>query len=410
MNTDLSRLQIKPSSSGAKQLECYTWKIIISWNIRSSQLVLYTENLFHLLTQLVEDRDNCVGERLQQLIILRSPDVLTIAREPESDAAAKELKKLLMLMLRCAVQCKNKEYFLEEIKQMHVVVREVLEEDIRFITDNEDCNIVAFKDVAESTIDQLIYTDNILCHLKKLLAERDNCIEMISYLSHERDFLLSDKESENRRPLCHLASPAVSPKKVAHANKEKIKLLTEEIEEKNVALEQLMDELLESRRQQNRTLSQHALQVRAYRDEIDELKSKTDRVDKLDGENLRLKENLRDLDHYKKMAKELREQNFVLEEQVRTGLNSREERIEILEEENKNLKWDIAAKDRRVQNLEKRIEDLLSQQRISEEHLEIRSPSPATALPEFQCQVCDRIFNTIQGRSAHMKNHQPQKR
>ena len=36
---------------------------------------------------------------------------------------------------------------------MHVVVREVLEEDIRFITDNEDCNIVAFKDVAESTIE-----------------------------------------------------------------------------------------------------------------------------------------------------------------------------------------------------------------------------------------------------------------
>lgn len=61
---------------------------------------------------------------------------------------------------------------------MHVVVREVLEEDIRFITDNEDCNIVAFKDVAESTIDQLLYTDNILSHLKKLLEERDNCIEV----------------------------------------------------------------------------------------------------------------------------------------------------------------------------------------------------------------------------------------
>ena len=54
---------------------------------------------------------------------------------------------------RSLIKRKNKEYFLEEIKQMHVVVREVLEEDIRFITDNEDCNIVAFKDVAESTIE-----------------------------------------------------------------------------------------------------------------------------------------------------------------------------------------------------------------------------------------------------------------
>ncbi|KAM7430572.1 positive regulation of protein localization to cilium [Porites harrisoni] len=165
---------------------------------------------------------------------------------------------------------------------MHV--REVLEEHILLINDNEDCNIVAFKDVAESTIDQLIYTDNILCHLKNLLAERDNCIEMISYLSHERDFLLSDKESENRRPLCHLASPAVSPKKVAHANKEKIKLLTEEIEEKNNALQALSDELLaskkslESLKQQNRTLSKEARWVGQYRDEIDALKSKTELI------------------------------------------------------------------------------------------------------------------------------------
>ena len=39
-------------------------------------------------------------------------------------------------------------------------------------------------------------------------------------------------KSENRRPLFHLASPAVSHNKetpVAHANKEKIKLLTEEM-------------------------------------------------------------------------------------------------------------------------------------------------------------------------------------
>lgn len=35
---------------------------------------------------------------------------------------------------------------------MDVVVREVLEEDIRFITENAD-NIVAFQDVAESTIE-----------------------------------------------------------------------------------------------------------------------------------------------------------------------------------------------------------------------------------------------------------------
>ncbi|KAM7430573.1 hypothetical protein ABFA07_018731 [Porites harrisoni] len=66
-----------------------------------------------------------------------------------------------------------------------------------------------------------------------------------------------------------------------------------------------------------------------------------------------------------------------------------------MEEKIVEMKETIEAKDRRLQNLEKRIEDFLSQQKSWEEHLEIRSPSPATALPEFQCQVCGRVEETV---------------
>lgn len=310
------------------------------------------------LDTLVKHLKGYYQEKLQQLVILRSPDVVTIAREPESDAAAEELNKILLLMLGCAVQCDNKEHFIERMTQMHVDVQKSLVEYIQQITDNPD-NVVSFRpqDLAECTTDQLVlYTENMFYHLTQLVEDRDNCIGMISHLSYERDSLLNDKESKNRRPFSPPASPAVSHSKetpAAHASKEKIRLLTEEIEEKNVALAELRDELLaskkslESLRQENKTLSQDARWVKAYRDEIDALKSKTDRVDKLEADNLRFKEKLRDLDYYKKRAEELKEQNellyetkLVLEEQV-TGLVSKEERIEILEEENKKLKSHI---------------------------------------------------------------------
>ena len=35
--------------------------LIYMYFLLSSQLVLYTENMFYHLTQLVEDRDNCIG-------------------------------------------------------------------------------------------------------------------------------------------------------------------------------------------------------------------------------------------------------------------------------------------------------------------------------------------------------------
>lgn len=205
------------------------------------------------LDTLVKHLKGYYQEKLQQLVILRSPDVVTIAREPESDAAAEELNKILLLMLGCAVQCDNKEHFIERMTQMHVDVQKSLVEYIQQITDNPD-NVISFRpqDLTECTTDQLVlYTENMFYHLTQLVEDRDNCIGMMSHLSYERDSLLNDKESKNRRPFSPPASPAVSHSKetpAAHASKEKIRLLTEEIEEKNVALAELRDELLASKK------------------------------------------------------------------------------------------------------------------------------------------------------------------
>ncbi|XP_068681425.1 girdin-like isoform X2 [Montipora foliosa] len=297
-------------------------------------------------------------EKLQQLVLLRIPDVVAIARQPESDEAAEELNKILLLMLGCAVQCENKEHFIERITQMDMDVQKSLVEYIQQITDNPD-NVIAFRpqELAEYTTDQfLLYAETVFYHMTQLAEDRDNCIGMISHLSCERDDLLHDKENKNLRAFSPPMSPRTSyntDKFADQANKEKIRLLTEEIEEKNVAITELRDELLaskrtlESLRQENKSLSQDARWVKAYRDEIDSLRAKSDKVDKLEADNYRFKEKLRELDYYKKRSEELKEQNellydtkVVLEEQL-AGLNTKEERIEILEEENKKLKSHI---------------------------------------------------------------------
>ena len=47
---------------------------------------------------------------------------------------------------------KKKEHFMDKIKEMDVVVQEVLVKDIQQITEN-GANILAFQDVAECTIE-----------------------------------------------------------------------------------------------------------------------------------------------------------------------------------------------------------------------------------------------------------------
>jgi len=186
------------------------------------------------LDTLVKHLKRYYQEKLQQLVLLRSPDVVSIARDPQSDEAAEELNRILLLMLGCAVQCENKEHFIERIKEMDLEVQKSLVEYIQQITDNSD-NVLAFRaqDLAEYPADQLLlYVENMFYHMTQLAEDRDNCVGMISHLSYERDVLLRDSENKSRRAFSPPPSPAVSHNKElpsAQATKEKIRLLTEEM-------------------------------------------------------------------------------------------------------------------------------------------------------------------------------------
>ncbi|EDO31530.1 predicted protein [Nematostella vectensis] len=298
-------------------------------------------------------------EKLQQLILLRAPDVVTIAHDPKSDVSLQELIKILLLMLGCAVQSEKKEDFIEKIKELDFEVQKNLVDCIKEITEKPS-NVLTFRvnELVESPLEHIVeYVENMFYQMGQIVEDRDDLVAMVTHLAFEKDALMQERQNmKSPRPFSPPPSVVQQNAKESpsiSATKEKIRLLTEEIEEKNVVMQELRDELISNKklveklRQENKQLSQDARWVKAYRDEMDMLKSKADRVEKLEADASKYKDKLRDLEYLRKRSEELKEENellydnkLVLEQQL-LGLSAKEERIEILEEENKKLKGHI---------------------------------------------------------------------
>ncbi|KAI3351677.1 hypothetical protein L3Q82_020508 [Scortum barcoo] len=59
-------------------------------------------------------------EDLQQLILMPLPNVAILGQDPLTEAAVEELRRLLLLLLGCAVQCEKKETFIQQIQSLDI--------------------------------------------------------------------------------------------------------------------------------------------------------------------------------------------------------------------------------------------------------------------------------------------------
>lgn len=62
------------------------------------------------------------------------PDCVKLGKEPESRAGVENMQLLLLLLLGCAVQCPNKEMFIDRIKQLDVQVQHAIVDCIRQVS------------------------------------------------------------------------------------------------------------------------------------------------------------------------------------------------------------------------------------------------------------------------------------
>ncbi|KAM4040560.1 girdin isoform 4-T4 [Anomaloglossus baeobatrachus] len=332
------------------------------------------------LSVLVKQIKSYYQESLQQLVMMTLPNVLIIGKTPFSEKGTEEVKKMLLLLLGCAVQCERKEEFIDKIQDLDFDTKAAVAAHIQEVTHNPEnvFDLQLFEPVDLSPDDLESLLKNTAFHLKRLVDERDDQSETIIELTEERDAL-------HFAPLQPSAqSPSGSPGmrrtesrqhlsvELAEA-KAKIRGLRQELEEKT---EQFLDSKqevaqveaeLKRLQQENMKLLTDARSARLYRDELDALREKAIRVDKLESEVSRYKERLHDIEFYKARVEELKEDNQVLletknmlEDQLE-GARGRSDKLHELEKENIQLKARFHDMEMERDLDRKRVEELMEE-------------------------------------------------
>ncbi|XP_031806357.1 girdin isoform X11 [Sarcophilus harrisii] len=332
------------------------------------------------LSILVRQIKSYYQETLQQLIMMSLPNVLTIGKNPFSEQGTEEIKKLLLLLLGCAVQCQKKEEFIERIQGLDFDTKAAVAAHIQEVTHNQenvfDLQWMEVTDISQEELEPLL--KNMALHLKRLIDERDEHTETIIELSEERDGIHYLPHASSAQSPC--GSPGMKRTEsrqhlsveLADA-KAKIRRLRQELEEKTEQLLDCKQELeqmeteLKRLQQENMNLLSDARSARVYRDELDALREKAIRVDKLESEVSRYKERLHDIEFYKARVEELKEDNQVLletksmlEDQLE-GTRTRSDKLHELEKENLQLKAKLHDMEMERDMDRKKIEELMEE-------------------------------------------------
>ncbi|XP_030247634.1 protein Daple isoform X2 [Sparus aurata] len=361
----------------------------------------------HNLTVLTRHIRMYYQETLQQLIVMPLPNILCIAKDPLSAKSMEDLKRLLLLILGCAVQCERKEEMIEKIKLLDIETQGAIVSHIQEVTHNQ-LNVLDLswlEEGSELPHEELEHLSrNMAVSLQQLIEQRDKDSEVIVDLTQERDYLCSQQIQEGCRNLgmssleCAQVSGGVGVSNGGSAmivsgltkeekqhlsveladTKVKLRRYRQELEEKT---EQLMDSKHEVERldqelqilkQENQSLSCEARSVRVYRDEVDSLRERAARVDRLETELNRCREKLNDVQFYKTRIEELREDNMtlmetkvLLEEQL-SASRGRCDKMHTLEKDNLLLRAKIHDLEMERDNERRRLEELVEENMLLE--------------------------------------------
>ncbi|XP_022248073.1 protein Daple-like isoform X3 [Limulus polyphemus] len=314
----------------------------------SSETSIRLQNLNSLLSNIKVFYEEVLG----QVVLLPLPDILAIARCTSEESSVKAMNRLLLLVLGCAVQCERKEHFIEIIKTLDIDAQHQMVEYIKQVTDNPEAIwSTGWNLTKDSTHEEQLYL-LLEQHVQKLAKERDELSQKLVNVVMEQESQLSD-------PINSIASvtnqtPLLSSEKsqlvveLADA-RSRMRKLQQDLEEKTESVTELKEELQDSKdmlnklKQENFQLIQNTRAAQAYRDQIDILKEKVQKVDRLENEVQKYKDKMAELEFYKTRVEELRENNRILMDtktMLENQLESSRKRAEqVLELEAEVLKY-----------------------------------------------------------------------
>uniref|UniRef100_A0A8C2WA55 HOOK N-terminal domain-containing protein n=1 Tax=Cyclopterus lumpus TaxID=8103 RepID=A0A8C2WA55_CYCLU len=264
-----------------------------------------------------------------QLIMIPLPNVLLLGRTPYSEQSLEEMKKLLLLLLGCAVQCEKREEYIERIQTLDFDTKAAIAAHIQEVTHSQE-NVLDLQwlDSSEMHSEELeVVARNMATHLRHVLDQRDTHQETIAELMQEKEGGVSLLNSPSS-PQSGSYSPSMQQQTGTQQHlaveladsKAKIRRLRQELEEKSEQTLDCRHELenmeaeLKRIQQENSQLLVDARAARTYRDELDALRERAIKADKLESEVGRYREQLHKMEVYKAKVEELKEDNRVLQE------------------------------------------------------------------------------------------------
>lgn len=112
---------------------------------------------------------------LNQVLLSPLPDVVKLSKAPETDESVAELRKLLLLVLGCAVQCPLKEDVISNIKTLPLDTQHAIVQCIQEVTDNPETVWPQEWGELEGVPDEALPKAYALLvgHCRRLVSERD---------------------------------------------------------------------------------------------------------------------------------------------------------------------------------------------------------------------------------------------
>uniref|UniRef100_A0A672S0P6 Girdin-like n=1 Tax=Sinocyclocheilus grahami TaxID=75366 RepID=A0A672S0P6_SINGR len=304
--------------------------------------------------------------------IASPPDLQAPLKEAGLDMSAPS--QHLPKTVCCCFQCERKEEYIEKIQSLHFDTKAAIAAHIQEVTQCQenvfDLHWLEMEGLCPEEWENLCRSMSI--NLKMLVDQRDQQFETIKSVVFGDDSSLTESAS-SRLPLSqqHLALELTDAKA-------KIKRLRQELEEKSEQLLDCRQDLdnveaeLKRLQQENMQLLTDARAARMYRDELDAMKERAIRADKLEGEVARYRDKLHNMNFYKVKLEELKEDNQVLmeskamlEEELQS-VKARSDKLHQLEKHNLLLESKLHDMEEERTVDRRRIEELLERNVILE--------------------------------------------
>uniref|UniRef100_A0A4W5L4M4 Coiled-coil domain containing 88Aa n=1 Tax=Hucho hucho TaxID=62062 RepID=A0A4W5L4M4_9TELE len=281
-----------------------------------------------------------------------------------------EMKKLLLLLLGCAVQCEKKEEYVERIQTLDFDTKAAIAAHIQEVTHSQDSVLdLHWLEASE------LCAEDLETLFRRLVDQRDTQLETILELMQERESTPSPSPPSAQSPS---DCPSMQQQAASHQHlsveladsKAKVRRLRQELEEKS---EQVLDcrqelENMEAEfkriQQENSVLLAEARSARTYRDELDALRERAIRADKLESEVGRYREKLHNMEFYKAKVEELKDDNSVLLEtkavlqQQLEGWRARSDKLHQLEKHSLLLNARVHIMEQEKEGDRRRMEEL----------------------------------------------------